>query len=207
MKVAVIGGSFCPPTLAHLALAKAAEAAVQADKSLLVPVSATYLKKKNMQSAHEQLSDEIRLEMLNAMVANEPKIAVDDYDILTGKPTNVYRMLRHFQEQYPGAAIYFVIGSDKLTVMNRWWTAQAILQEFYVLVATRENDDVDRLMDSCQNLMPHRERFTKFQLPGEWDGISSTMVREFMQNSNYTEAKQCLSPEVFRLLCAAYSKN
>ena len=204
MKITVIGGSFCPPTLAHLALAKAAGAAIGADLSLLVPVPVGYLKGKKVEFPYERLSNEMRLQMLRAMVADEPNLGVDDSDILADKPSRTHEMLQTLQAKYPGADIYFVIGSDKLRQMNRWGTAAALLSQFRILVTSREGEDIEQLLDTCENLSPLRERFCPFVLSDEWTDVSSTKVRELMRSGDEQKAAAYVHPEVLRLLKQAY---
>ena len=72
-KVVVVVGSFCPPTLAHLALAMAAKEAIGAGLCLLVPVPMPVsVRRKNLQFEHERLSDEMRLDMLGTMIRDCP---------------------------------------------------------------------------------------------------------------------------------------
>ena len=206
MKITVVGGSFCPPTLAHLALAKAAGETIQADKNLLVPTPTSYInrKKKNLQFTYERLSAETRLQMLRTMVADEPHVEVDDCEVFSDKPVRTLQTLQAIQLKYPDAEIYFVIGSDKLREMNRWSTTQALLQDFHVLVTAREGEDIDQLLDGCPVLLPYRERFFRFELPGAWDDVSSTKVRGLMRRAQFEEAKQYVHPEVFTMLKEIY---
>ena len=205
-KVVVIGGSFCPPTLAHLALAKAAKAASGAGLCLLVPVPYAYftMRRKNLQFEYERLSDEMRLDMLGAMIRDCPGILVDSDEMKLGKPNQTYESLRRVQAKYPRAEVSFVIGSDKLPEMNRWPTATALLSEFYVLVTARNGEDVPAILAGCGRLAPYADRFTAFRMTDGWSGVSSTRVRELMRGPDFEQAQGYLNPEVYRVLRSVY---
>ena len=66
--IVVMGGSFNPPTIAHLGLMEAAIRAVGAEKGVFVPVGEPYLKRKmRRQEDHIRLSEQMRTRMLSAM--------------------------------------------------------------------------------------------------------------------------------------------
>lgn len=209
MKITVIGGSFCPPTLAHLALSKSAKQAVQADLSLLVPAPFGYItmRRKNLLYKFERLSDETRIEMLNMMVRDENGIEVDNCAIQIGMPNRTLEELRTIKAKYPGADIYFVIGSDKLKQMNRWPTIQALLNEFYVLVTTRHGEDIHALISGCTNLAPFADRFVPFSMSSEWQEVSSSLVRELMRDEKYQEAERLLDHSVYEVLREIYGRG
>ena len=84
--------------------------------------------------------------------------------------------------------------------MNRWPTATALLSEFYVLVTARDGDDIPAILAGCERLAPYAGRFTPFYLADDWDGVSSSLVRELMRRPNCERAQTYLHPEVYRML-------
>lgn len=77
--VVVMGGSFNPPTIAHLKIMQKALDAVSAEKGFLVPVSFPYLKRKMVKAgqSHLCLPDNLRLRTLRAMVESDPRLQID----------------------------------------------------------------------------------------------------------------------------------
>ena len=63
MSIVVMGGSFNPPTAAHLAVMKTALDAVNARTGFFIPVGFPYLKRKMMKAgqSHLSLSSELRV--------------------------------------------------------------------------------------------------------------------------------------------------
>ena len=78
--IVVMGGSFNPPTIAHLKLIQAAMDGMKAERGYLVPVSFAYLKRKMVRAGCGNLCipTENRLQMLRAMAAEDMRIQIDD---------------------------------------------------------------------------------------------------------------------------------
>ena len=80
MRIAVIGGTFNPPTNAHIKLARTAYKVLMADLVLLVPARQDYMRQwKNYQSS-DILSDALRMDMLHAIEADWLKIETCEMD-------------------------------------------------------------------------------------------------------------------------------
>ena len=75
-RIIVMGGSFNPPTIAHQRLLLGAVNALGADKGIFVPSSHAYVKTKMKRAKRpeETLPDHLRLKMLNAMAADDPRL-------------------------------------------------------------------------------------------------------------------------------------
>lgn len=86
-RIVVMGGSFNPPTSAHLRLLQGAVEALEADIGLFVPVSDAYLKRK-MRHSHPPvvLSPEMRVRMLQSMCADDSRMQVCVKEIGTIEP-------------------------------------------------------------------------------------------------------------------------
>ena len=80
--VVVMGGSFNPPTLAHLKLMRAALDEIGARKGIFVPSSHEYVSKKMAKSATKDavIPEELRFLMLSAMAEDDPRLCVDDLE-------------------------------------------------------------------------------------------------------------------------------
>ena len=86
-KIIVCGGSFNPPTLAHERLMRYAIEKLGADLGIFVPSSHAYVEKK-MKKAHFAAAvypEEERLEMLRAMIGDDERLAVSDFEITVGR--------------------------------------------------------------------------------------------------------------------------
>lgn len=111
-KIVVLGGSFNPPTTAHLALMKAAVDAAGAQLGLFVPTPFWYVEKKIAKTGHkeETLPDELRIELLNSMCSGDKRLAVDSCELQRqkGERSFTYETLEKIQEKYPESQVFFL---------------------------------------------------------------------------------------------------
>lgn len=121
-RIVVLGGSFNPPTVAHLKLMLAAVEAVDACQGIFVPASCEYVAKKmkRQRCPQDTLSDSIRVAMLESLCAQDERLSVNQLRMIRTECGYDYEMLSEIQTDFPDAEIYFVTGSDKLYVLPRW---------------------------------------------------------------------------------------
>ena len=113
-KIIVMGGSFNPPTIAHQKLLLAAVRELNAAKGIFVPSSHAYVKTKMRRAGHpeETLSESLRLAMLNAMAADDSRLAVDDLEYHRKEKGYTYETMVSLRAKYPDAELYFLAGGD-----------------------------------------------------------------------------------------------
>ena len=75
MRIGILGGTFDPPHIAHLALAHAAIEQLDLEEVIFMPVAKNPLKHKAMASPKQ------RLAMTSLLIEGEPKLAVSDLEI------------------------------------------------------------------------------------------------------------------------------
>lgn len=119
-KIVVMGGSFNPPTIAHLRLIQAAMDGVGARNGIFVPVSRAYLKRKmrKAEDARVCISERMRLEMLETFCREDDRISVSDAEYGT-VTVRVWDTLSSLLVRHPDADVYFVIGADKVDMFAR----------------------------------------------------------------------------------------
>ncbi len=119
-KIVVMGGSFNPPTIAHLRLMQAAMDGIGARNGIFVPVSRAYLKRKmrKAEDARVCLSERMRLEMLETFCREDERISVSDAEYGTVM-VRVRDTLSSLLAQHPDAEVYFVVGADKADMFVR----------------------------------------------------------------------------------------
>ena len=200
-KIVVLGGSFNPPTIAHFKLLQAAVDAIDADKGLFLPAPESYVYRKLARQRHksETLPDSVRIDLLEAMSADDPRIEVEDYEMHRPRPGFTYESLEYIQEKNPDATIYFIIGSDKLRIIPRWHRVDEFVERFRILTAARRDDDVEELIGENEFLSAHRDAFVFFETPEEIGDVSSTKVRGLMRLGDYS-SKDYLNEEAWNIL-------
>ena len=180
-RIVVMGGSFNPPTIAHLRLLRAAVDGINADMGIFVPSNHTYVKIKMRRARrpNEVLPEELRLEMLRAMCAGDSRLSVDDveYNRDAGKS---YETMVYLQQKYPDARLYFLLGADKLKVFPRW--NPRFIEEFKIVVFKRDGLNPEEQIMANDRLREYRDAFVILNEPEGVEGISSTAVRERMRS-------------------------
>lgn len=184
-RIVVLGGSFNPPTLAHMRLLQSALNELPADLGIFVPSSHGYVRRKMKRTPHpdEVLPDRLRLEMLNAMCADDSRLAVNDAEFTTDKGSgHTYETMCLIQQQYPGAELYFIFGADKLNGLPRWSTFEPFVRDFHLLIFKRDGFDPTAIFAGNPRLDAHREAFVFLPQPEGTEDVSSTVVRAMLRS-------------------------
>jgi len=198
-RIVVMGGSFNPPTIAHLQLMQAALKAVEARQGIFVPTAHNYVARKMKQQKCPQhtMSESMRLEMLECVCRTDIRLSVSRIQMLKKESGHDYEMLEEIQKKFPDAELYFVTGSDKLRFK---WVAR-LSEAFRILVAKRDEDDLEMIKERLPYLLERWDRFTVFDVPDEISAISSSAFREKLRN-NDKSAAELVIPEVWEILNA-----
>ena len=200
-RIAVLGGSFNPPTVAHLRLMQAGMDAIDACAGIFVPTSHEYVARK-MRKQHcpeDVMSENLRVEMLESFKEQDSRIVVSQIQLLRGGIGFDYDMLCALQQDYPDSELFFIVGSDKLFPLPRWYRVNDLLAQFHILVARRSADDLEKIKETKPYIAEHWDAFTVFEAPEEISEISSTLFREWLKAGD-DSARELVTPAVWRLI-------
>jgi nicotinate-nucleotide adenylyltransferase len=142
-RVAYFGGSFDPPHLGHLAVARAAYAALRLDVVLFVPVGAQPLK---TQGATASFAD--RVAMTRLAIADEPAmmLSLADAPKPAGAPNYSIDTLTRLRTELPARCMLFLLmGADSFLSLRRWHRAAEIPFVAPLIVASRPGQRLDDL--------------------------------------------------------------
>ncbi len=188
--VAIFGGSFNPPTLAHMEIGKRILNDKYADTVIYIPCGSRD-DKPNM------INGELRTEMLETSLRcyfgvepktirstdpsafdSDDKIVVDDYEVrVTKEFVRTAVLIPHYETNYPHIRFVFVTGSDVVPSFKLRPLYEEVLKKKEYLIFIRDNDETD-----CQLILPNS---TVIADTGMHE-ISSTRVRElFGQYSSF----------------------
>lgn len=112
--LAVFGGSFDPPHVAHVLVACWARAAGGADRVLVIPTFEHAFGKKSVPYEH-------RRKMAELAFADLPFVSIDDTERDLGGESRTFHTLEALAKKNPGASFRLVIGADILTETHRWY--------------------------------------------------------------------------------------
>ncbi len=176
-KIGLLGGSFNPVHLAHLAMARTALRALNLDEVQLIPAGNPWQKQPL------QISGAQRLEMLALAIADEPGIVINDIEINREGATYTIDTLRNLprDEKY-----YWLLGTDQLNNFCTWQNWQEITDYVTLTVAWRNGyplhipQELDALL--------RRDGKGLITLPFKAMDVSSTEIRSRIQQGQDASA-------------------
>jgi nicotinate-nucleotide adenylyltransferase len=142
-RVAFFGGSFDPPHRGHLAVARAARAALRLDTVLFAPVGAQPLKPGGTGA---EFAD--RVEMTRLAIEGEAGFGLSLADAPTpgGKPNYTLETLLRLRAELPEeSALYCLMGADSYFGLRGWHRAAEIPFAAPLIVASRPGQRLDGL--------------------------------------------------------------
>jgi nicotinate-nucleotide adenylyltransferase len=113
-RIGVLGGTFDPIHIGHLAAASQVHHELALDVVLLVPANAQPLKPAPTASGSH------RLAMCRAVAAADPRLSVSDVDLVRGGPTYTVDTLADLRKGHAGAEFFFITGADSLATLEQW---------------------------------------------------------------------------------------
>lgn len=131
-RIGLLGGSFDPPHLAHLALGRLARDALALDELRWLPAGTPWQK-----AAQDRAPAAHRRAMLAALLDGEPRCVLDDRELLRPGLTYTIDTVRALQAEQPGADWFLVIGQDQYARFDTWRDWPELLQRLTLAVAGR----------------------------------------------------------------------
>ncbi len=167
--IALFGGSFDPPHIAHEAIVKALLNFKDVDKVVVMP---TFL---NPFKTLSHASAELRLKWLNEIFSKYENVEVSSYEVDKNQKISTINTVTHFLKIYK--KIYLVIGADNLSSFHKWDSYKQLKELVTVVVVSRDNIKIDK-------------EFLKIDLD---INISSTSLRSKIDVKNLPKkcAKEC----------------
>jgi len=115
-RVGVFGGTFDPIHVGHLAAAVNTRDILELDVVLLVVAHVPWQKI----GSREITPSEVRLRMVEAAVASVENLEASAIEIERGGDSYTADTLATVHEQYPGAEVFLVIGTDAVAGLTTW---------------------------------------------------------------------------------------
>ena len=212
--VAIFGGSFDPPTIAHMEIGKRVLSDNLADTVIYIPCGPREDK--------PSLTDgELRIEMLSASLKcyfgyelkvirstnpnaldGKEKIVIDDYEVRVAKQlVRTAILIPHYETMYPGIRFVFVTGSDVVPSFKPRPLYEEVLKKKEYLIFVRDNDNAQ-----SQKVLPNSKIIPDIGICG----MSSTRVREVfaqiksfdagLQEEHLVELRKYICDDVIRVV-------
>jgi nicotinate-nucleotide adenylyltransferase len=162
---AFFGGSFDPPHLGHLAVARAARSALSLDAVLFAPVGSQPLKPQGSTAAFED-----RLAMTQLAIVGEPGFAISlaDAPASSGAPNYTLETLLALRAELTNdGTLFCLMGADSFRGLRHWHRAAEVPFAAQMIVASRPGQSLDDLaaalpaglgIESAPDLTPDLDR-------------------------------------------------
>ena len=149
MKIAVLGGSFNPVHIGHLALADDVCVSLDYDKVIFVP---------SFKSPHKEMNGEVsaldRLKLLEAACSKDSRFEVDDCEIKRGGISYTCETLKYLEKKYGKyleKKIALILGSDLFSGFHLWKNASEIAENYDLILARRPKSSENSDFNSFSN--------------------------------------------------------
>jgi len=172
-KIALYGGAFNPPTIAHeMVVNKVIECGLF-DKVYVTPTYKHITKRKK-----EAVDFNLRIEMCYRAF-NNPMVEIStvEKDLSdAGSNGGTANLYEHLMKKYPNDEFYFIIGMDNATKLDRWYRSEWVRENMKFIVLPRDNGKIDL---NHWSINEHNMLLNIDQM-----NVSSTMVRNLIQQKS-----------------------
>ena len=124
-----------------------------------------------------------RFEMCRLAFEKLDYVEVSDYELSLKKVSYTINTLEHFKALYPNDSLYFIMGSDMLMSLDRWYRFEDIMKLCTIVAASRENEqsDISKLHKKAEELQTYGKVIVVNISAYE---MSSTLIREKILNNS-----------------------
>ena len=139
LRVGLFGGTFDPPHVGHLVTAVNVRHALQLDLVVLMVANVPWQKagtRPITDSAH-------RLAMVEAAVADVHGLVAGRAEIDHGGPSYTADTLQHLAVEYPGAALFTIVGDDAAAGFETWERHEEVAARSSLVVVDRPGAPVE----------------------------------------------------------------
>ena len=147
-RIGILGGTFDPIHVGHLALGRAARDALRLDEVRFMPTGRSWQKEDSRADARQ------RLEMVRLAIAGEHGLAADPRETLrTGATYTVDTLAELRDELGPEVALVLLMGSDQLRNLATWHRWDELLRLAHIGCTQRERVSLDRLPPEVEAML------------------------------------------------------
>lgn len=190
----VYTGTFNPVTKAHEHFALEVMNHLNCHQLVVVPVNDSYSYKNNIEKA------EHRYQMLQIAFHTRENVTISDYEMQKHGFAYTYDTLCAIQEEYPQDTIYYLIGDDNLLFLKVWYRMEDLLKQFRIVVVnrSRSKNENEAIIQQDELLMKYQKQI--LVLDNESLDLSSTLVRNALEQKDIEKAKDYVSEDVLQYI-------
>ena len=133
-RLGILGGTFDPPHLGHLAAALAVQTQVGLDEIVLMVANEPWQKVGDRQVTAAQ----VRWDMTDALVQGISGLRADDREIRRGGPTFTVDTLEEILSNQPDTEIFLLVGADTAERLETWHRASDVVGLSTIVIVNRD---------------------------------------------------------------------
>ena len=185
-KIGFFGGSFNPPTYAHLEVAKTAIRQLNLDKVFFVPVGNLYKK--------QDLADENKRFKMLKLISNN-KVDVLPIELNLNKNLNTAEALELINNNYQDGEKYFIMGGDNIEKLSTWQNPEKCLKG-NKFIAIERGKNLEKVIQSDDLLKKYSSNI--FTLKNDnLSTYNSTEVRNAIKEGKEDVIDKMLNKKVY----------
>jgi len=172
MKIAVLGGTFDPIHLGHLAIAEEAHRLLALNKVIFMPAGQPYFKDSAAISPAED-----RIKMLELAISSQTDYLISRLEVERPGPSYAVDSMEQIKKQWNTAdELFFIMGWDSLMSLHLWREADRLIKLCRIVAAPRPGYPQPKLKSLEKDLPGISERAIVMERP--LIDISATLIRE-----------------------------
>ena len=171
-RIGVLGGTFDPAHMAHIALGRAAINEADLEKLIVMPAYIQPFKQQN-----HVTNDEQRLEMARLAFADVSHAEVSTFETDRAEVSYTYDTLTELKKSYTQREIFFITGTDAFITIDTWYKGIDLLRNFSFVVSVRPGCIEEELN---AKIAEYKEKYgtNVVKLTTRMPDISSSMIRQ-----------------------------
>ena len=193
-RIGILGGTFDPIHLGHLAIAEAARDRLDLDRVILIPAGRPWLK-----SGQEVSAPGHRLAMARLAIEDRPGLEMSPIEVDRPGPTYTVDTLAELREELgSGVELYLVLGMDSVRELRRWRYPERLF-DLCTVVAVSRPDSPDVSPAEIEDSFTAARGRTRM-VRGPMLDISATDIR--LRVAEGRSISDCVPPSVERYIRA-----
>lgn len=171
-RIGILGGTFDPVHMAHVALGRAAVTEAGLSKLIVMPA---YI--QPFKQGKRVTDDEHRLAMARLAFEDVDNTEISTLETDRMRVSYTYDTLTELKKSYPENEHFFITGADSFVFVDTWYKGIDLLQNFSFIVSVRPGC---RETELNAKILEYKEKYGTniIKLTSAMPDISSSMIRE-----------------------------
>lgn len=181
-KLGFFGGSFNPPTYAHINIAKMSIEKFNLDAVYFVPVG-------NLYNKPSLIDEKYRYKMLQLVCGD--KIKAENVELNRKETLDTLQAFNLIEEKYKNdeTEIFYIMGADNFEKLPNWKDSKKLVEDYQYIIFKRDGSNLEQCIEKNQILKENRQNF-KFLDLQQYADISSGIIRELIKKEDYEKCKE-----------------